>query len=278
MTGLNELLQPRPIAEDRYRVVAGKTGWRRLYGGQVVAQALAAACLTVDRDRPCHSLHAYFLRPGAFDTPIDLEVSRDRDGRSFSARRVVASQNGAPILTMLASFHVDEAGLAHDSDRMPDVPEPEGLPTIADKARARGREPPKLNMLDHIDVRPIAGGIPYDPDYTEATAMFWFRFPEALPDDPVTNQLLLAYASDLFVLNTAVQPHRSAMTADVAVASLDHSIWFHSDAPCGQWMLYVQESPWAGRARGLGRGYIFARDGRHLASVAQEGLIRLGLG
>ncbi len=273
---LKEILSPHPIGEDRFQAVAGNVGWQRLYGGQVVAQSLAAACMTVEPDRPCHSLHAYFLRPGAFETPIDFDISRDRDGRSFSARRVIASQNGTPILTMLASFHIDEAGPAHDSNRMPNVPDPEGLPNVAEKALALGRAVPALNMLDHIDVRPIAGGMPHDPAHTEPTAMFWCRFPESLPNDPVTRQLLLAYASDLFILNAAVQPHRDTFRAGATVASLDHSIWFHGGAPGNEWMLYVQESPWAGNARGLGRGFLFARDGRHLASVAQEGLIRHG--
>lgn len=277
--GLLRLLDVADQGEDRFQGARKPGGVGRVFGGQVIGQALAAAERTVPDDRPVHSLHAYFLRGGNEDFPIDLAVMRDLDGGSFSNRRVVASQQGQPILTMVASFHRREPGV-HHADPMPVVPPPEDLRSEADlvaehaqtlSARARAAMArPRPIELRPIEPRHWMGGPPREP-----RAHTWFRAAAPLPADEKLHRAVLAYASDMTLLGTCTIPHGlSWTTGNLMGASLDHAIWFHDDFDADDWLLYVCDSPWAGRARGFNRGRIYSRDGRLVAEVAQEGLIR----
>lgn len=247
----------------------------RLFGGMVAAQSVAAACLTLEstRDRPLHSLHAYFLRPGAYGTPIRFVVDRIRDGRTFTTRRVVAHQGGEAIFNLAASFARPEEGWSHQAP-MPRVPPPAGLPTWSQlRADARGEDPP--DDRDPIEVRVV------DPEEFRIAKpraekrMLWIRLRGPLPDDPVAHAAALAYASDRTLLSTALRPV-GIIPGDPVYrgSSLDHAMWFHHPPRFDDWLLYVSDSPVAHAARGLILGSLFAPDGRHLASVAQEGLIR----
>jgi acyl-CoA thioesterase-2 len=250
-----------------------------MFGGQVIAQALVAAERTVAEDRPVHSLHAYFLRGGDEAHNLDLTVLRDLDGGSFANRRVVASQRDKPILTLVASFHRREPGPYHAAT-MPDVPQPEQL---AEEADLRAEFAPLLPPEKHammlrprpIQQRPVEARHWMNPEPREAKSHTWFRTAAPLPDDPRVHRAVLAYASDMALLGTCMLPHGlSWISGKVMGVSLDHALWFHDDFRADEWLLYVCDSPWAGNARGFNRGQIFTRDGRHVASVAQEGLIR----
>ena len=228
-----------------------------------------------------HSCHAYFVRPGDIDRPIDFAVSRDRDGRSFSARRVTASQDGRLILTLAASFHDPEDGPRHQA-AMPDVPAPETLPAMDDLiagARRPAAAAPPAVLAAAQPVR-LAAGAAFPaaclPRPRQGGRRFWFRLRGTLGDDPAEHQRYLAYASDLHILHAGLAPLGISWADDhLQTASLDHSIWFHDRFRVDEWLLYAVDSPFAGGARALGRGLIFAADGRLVASVAQEGLIRL---
>ena len=254
-------------------------GEGRMFGGQVIAQALVAAERTVAPDRPVHSLHAYFLRGGNETQDVDLSVLRDLDGGSFANRRVVASQNDKPILTLIGSFHRREDGPRHAA-AMPDVPAPEDVPSEAALREQYGHllPPEKRAMMLRprpIDLRPVESRHWMNPAPREAKSHTWFRTAAPLPDDPRVHRAVLAYASDMTLLGTCTLPHGlSWITGTVMGVSLDHALWFHDDFRADEWLLYACDSPWAGRARGFNRGQIFTRDGRHVASVAQEGLIR----
>jgi acyl-CoA thioesterase-2 len=259
---------------------AGGTG--RVFGGQAIAQSLVAARRTVPEDRHTHSLHAYFLRSGNDELPIEFRVKRDLDGRSFSNRRVVASQDGQPILNLIASFQKPQEGLHHQHAVMPDVPPPEELE--ADSAlRRRFAEtmsdgPLKDLMMRArpIDIRSVEPRNWQSTDKREPMAHCWFRTVAPLPDDPPIHRAVLAYASDFQLLATAIRPHGlSFHKGEIKAASLDHALWFHDAFRADEWLLYVTDSPWSGLARGFGRGQIFTRDGRLVASVAQEGMMRL---
>jgi acyl-CoA thioesterase-2 len=277
MEKLVDLLALGEDGPDRFVAPNGKGGWVSLFGGQIVAQALAAASATVPDDRLPHSLHAYFLRPGAFDAPIALAVERERDGASFSSRRVVASQNGKPILSLIASYHTSETGPSRDGQAMPDVPSPDGLAVVNDSAMTYGRSPSDPSPLTYIDVRPIVGCRPFEVLPPEPPlGRMWFRFRDGGGAGPAVDRSLLAYASDLFLINSALQPHRADVGKGVMIASIDHSLWIHDQPDLGDWLLYVQESDWAGGGRAMCRGSIFGRDGRHVATVVQEALLRLG--
>ena len=254
-------------------------GVGRVFGGQVIGQALASAERTVPDDRPVHSLHAYFLRGGSEDHEIDFKVERDLDGGSFSNRRVVASQLGKPILNMAVSFHRREEGVAH-ADPMPKVAGPEGLASDLDLRRRFAERVPEarralMEQARPIELRPLElprslGGSARDP-----VARFWFRCVASLPDEPRTHRAVLAYASDMMLLSTSILPHDLNWgSGHLMGVSLDHALWFHDDFRADEWLLYACDSPWAGRARGFNRGSIYAADGRLVASVAQEGLIR----
>lgn len=260
-----------------FRGVSRDPGHHRVFGGQVLGQALAAAYATVE-DRHAHSLHAYFLRAGDPDHPIVYEVDRSRDGASFVSRRVVAIQDGNQIFHMSASFHREEIG----TDRqiaMPQVPEPESLPDLAAASEAMERRtgrPTPFFMFDRpFEFRPVAMPDPDAPASREPTLQMWFRAIGEVPDDPVLQRTLLAYASDYHLLGTAILDERmNAGLQNLQMASIDHAMWFHRPARIDDWLLYVIDSPNASGARGFARGSIFSRDGRLVASTAQEGLVR----
>ena len=254
--------------------------WGRVFGGQVLAQSLVAAARTTPAERSAHSMHAYFLRPGDPETPITFTVERLRDGRSFSARRVQASQHGDPILSMITSFQVPDDGLDHGQP-MPDVPDPEDLPTTADLighvddpvAQHWARERP-------VDVRHVEGAIFLSArgERTDAQAV-WMRAVGALPDDDALHRAVMAYASDYTMLEPVLRRHGVAWAhPGLKAASLDHAMWWHRPARADEWLLFVQSSPSASGARGLGQGLLFSRAGALVATVAQEGMVRAGRG
>ena len=275
---LLDILDLEPLERNLFRGRSPQDGWQRVFGGQVIGQALVAACRTVDGRRP-HSLHAYFLLPGDPKVPIIYEVDRIRDGRSFTTRRVVAIQHGQAIFSMSASYHAEEAGYDHQMP-MPDVPMPDELP---DEARMRadilpGMTAPVRAYFEKerpIELRPIefsryAGREPMPPRFHA-----WIRATRHLPDDPVLHQCVLAYASDMTLLDTSLIAHgRSVFGPDIQAASLDHALWFHRPFRADEWLLYAQDSPSSANALGFSRGSIFDMKGKLVASVAQEGLIR----
>lgn len=275
------LLDLEPRGGDRFIGRANREGVGRVFGGQAIAQALGAARRTVAEDRYTHSLHAYFLRGGKDALPIEYRVKRDFDGGSFSNRRVVASQQGEPILNLIASFQKPQQGLAHQLPALPDVPPPEDLPPDAELRRQVARKLPDGAMRDIMlrprafDFRSVEPRDWLDPQKQEPRAHVWFRTVASLPDDRPIHRAVLAYVSDFQLLSTALHPHGlSFHLGQVKAASLDHAIWFHGEFRADDWMLYVTDSPWSGLARGFGRGQIFTRDGRLVASVAQEGMVR----
>jgi acyl-CoA thioesterase-2 len=250
---------------------------QRVFGGLVAGQALMAAARTVEDGRPVHSLHAYFLRPGDPAVPILYQVDRISDGRSFTTRRVIGIQHGKVIFHMSASFHRAEEGFDHQ-DTMPDVPDPETLPTFQERMA-----PYADKMGDWVrQPRPIDTRYVDRPARTrrdrrrEPRQRVWFRADGPLPDDPVLHNVVVAYASDMSLLDTVFLPHRLTWdSAGVSGASLDHAMWFHRPFRADEWLLYDQESPSAFGARGLARGSIFRADGALVVSVMQEGLIRV---
>jgi acyl-CoA thioesterase-2 len=279
VAGLLRLLDVQPEGVDAFQGRRKPGGVGRIFGGQVIAQALASAERTVQEDRPVHSLHAYFLRGGDEDFPIDFRVERDLEGGSFSNRRVVASQQGKPILTLIASFHRRETG-CHHSDTMPDVPLPEALVPESQLrhqyAEGLPGEARRLLLQPRpIELRPIEPRHWMRAGRQEPVCNTWFRCVAPLPDGTNIHREVLAYVSDMTLLGTAALPHGlSWMTGNAMAASLDHAIWFHDDFRADDWLLYACDSPWAGNARGFNRGRIFTRDGRLVAETAQEGLIR----
>ncbi|MEZ5559464.1 MAG: acyl-CoA thioesterase II [Pseudomonadales bacterium] len=280
VTDLINLLDLEEIEKNHYRATSPSEGWQRVYGGQVLGQALVAASRTVPAEREAHSLHGYFLRAGDTTVPILYKVDRIRDGRSFTTRRVVAIQHGRPIFNMSISFQVHEEGLSHQFD-MPEAPAPESL---ADERELReqwaARLPPEqvesFNRERPIDVRPIDPQDIFHPEQKPPQQMCWMKAHARLPDDPRLHQCVLAYLSDWSLLDTATLPHAvSFMQQNIQMASLDHAMWFHRPFRADEWLLYVQDSPSASGARGLNRGLIYDRSGSLVASAAQEGLIRL---
>jgi len=248
----------------------------RVFGGQVLGQTLVAAGRTVDPDRPVHSMHGYFLRAGDSDEPITFAVERLRDGRSFSARRVHAIQFGKPILSMIASFQDQAPGFDHQ-DTMPDVPAPETLPTVLDL----------LGHIDHpvaqywararaIDLRHVEAPIFWQAGAERvAHQAVWMRTVAPMPDDPLLHRAVLGYASDYTLLESVLRRHGATWAMPgLKAASLDHAMWWHRPARADEWLLYAQASPSASGARGLCTGRIFSRDGRLVATVAQEGMLR----
>ena len=278
VAGLADLLDVEEIDRDLYRGARQPGGIGRVFGGQVIAQALQAAQRSAE-GKQAHSLHAYFMRPGDEGHPIVFRVVRDFDGGSFATRRVIASQRGEPILNMAASFQRAEGGFVHQA-AMPDVPPPESLrpeselrAEIADRLPERG----KLFFLRPrpIEIRPTKPRNWDAPVRTEPAQSSWFRICAPIADDPALHRAVLAYASDMSLLGTAMLPHGVNWTTHkMQNASLDHAIWFHEPFRADEWLLYDCDSPWAGHARGFNRGRIFTADGRLVASVAQEGLMR----
>ncbi|WP_010187316.1 acyl-CoA thioesterase [Sphingomonas sp. PAMC 26605] len=277
---LVDLLAVEEIDTDLYRGPRGTDGFGRVFGGQVIAQALQAAQRSTEAPKQAHSLHAYFMRPGDEGHPILYRVVRDFDGKSFATRRVIATQRGVPILNLACSLQIPEGGLAHQ-DAMPDVPPPEELTSDRDLRLAMiDRIPEKFRAMflrpRMVDIRPVSPRSWLDPVKQEPRQNSWFRVVAPIGDDPALHRAILAYASDMSLLGTATLAHGvNWMTHKLQTASLDHALWLHEDFRADDWLLYVCDSPWAGHARGFNRGKIFARDGRLVASVAQEGLIRL---
>ncbi len=275
-----ELLELEQLEVDLFRGRQPDTAMQRVFGGQVAAQALAAACQTTPHEVSAHSLHAYFLRPGDTAVPIVYDVERIRDGRSFATRRVVARQHGKSIFFLTASFHVTEIGFDHQ-DAMPDVPPPEECPTMGDlfrKVTGRHDDTSWEREWAALDVRYAGDSRPggsLSPAGEPARAQIWLKASDEVPPDRVTNICVLAYASDLTLLGVSLVPHGLIIASpQVQPASLDHSIWFHRPFRADQWMLYDQHSPSASGARGFALGRVFTREGALVASVAQEGLIR----
>ena len=274
------VLDLEKIEDDVFRGISPPQPAQRVFGGQVLAQALVAANRTIE-GRPCHSLHAYFLRPGDPAIPILYQVDRSRDGASFSARRVVAVQHGVPIFTLAASFQKPQEGFEHQS-QMPVVPGPEDL---EDDQQVLLRDE---SLAPHIrswvarerpfETRSVLGRGPFAPNGDRAARApvdhIWMRTRGSGPDDPAIQRALLAYVSDMSLLDTSLLPHGRSIFSQVQVASLDHAMWFHREFRTDDWLLYAQDSPSASGARGFNRGSIHSRDGKLVASVAQEGLIR----
>ncbi len=280
VSGLVKLLEPTPNGDDHFTGRKKRGGVGRVFGGQVIAQALLAAENTVDPDRPAHSLHAYFLRGGSEDFAIDYKVDRDFDGGSFSNRRVVASQQGRPILNLTASFQKHEEGLHHVDAEMPEVPGPEDLESEVD-VRRRFAEQARPEARHHflaprpVEMRAVEGRHWMNPQPAPPRSHSWFKTVAPLPDDPRIHRAVLAFASDMSLLGTCALPHGlSWARGEVVSASLDHAVWFHEPFRADEWLLYATDSPWSGGGRGFNRGRIFTQDGRLVASVAQEGMIR----
>jgi acyl-CoA thioesterase-2 len=251
-------------------------GFRNLFGGHILGQSLQAAALTCG-DRRAHSLHGYFLRGGDAQHPVHYQVDRIRDGNSFSVRRVTASQHGKAILILSTSFQVDEPGFEHQV-AMPEVPAPEGLKTFVELARPQPSTggDRKITSARAIEIRPVpAGALRAGAGAGEPAQAVWLRARGEVGDDPSLQRSLLAYASDFALLSTAMLPHGVGYyTPGMVMASLDHAMWFYRDVRIDDWLLYVMDSPAAGHARGLARGNVFSRDGKLVACVAQEGLMR----
>ncbi len=277
---LIELLDIEPIEVNIFRGVSPKDDRQRVFGGQVAGQALVAAARTVGEERLVHSLHAYFLRPGDPSIPILYEVDRIRDGRSFTTRRVVAIQHGKAIFNLSASFQVSEEGLEHDFD-MPDVPPPEGLPDRRTRLAARfadrlGDVGDLLDRPQAIDTRVIDWDFDDRAESLPPYQNVWLRADGDLPDDPLLHTIVLTYASDMTLLDTALLPHAGSwFDPTLFMASLDHAMWFHRSFRADRWLLYSQDTPTATRGRGLARGLVFTQEGTLVASVVQEGLIRV---
>ncbi len=277
---LIDLLSLERLEENLFRGQSRDIGTRYVFGGQVLGQALSAAQRTVDPDRAVHSLHAYFLRAGDIDAPIVYDVDRSRDGKSFSVRRVVAIQHGAPIFNFSASFQIHESGVEHQLCK-PEVPNPEDLaPPEPLAPSALARIPVKLQrwlgMKGPFEFRHVYPRDEINPPKRPPYQHVWFRLMDRAPDDVNLHRALLAYASDFHLIGTTTFPHGiSYLQPNVQMASLDHTMWFHRPFRIDEWLLYSCDSPSAQGGRGLARGQIFTRDGILIASTAQEGLIRL---
>jgi acyl-CoA thioesterase-2 len=277
---LIELLSLERLEDNLFRGQSRDIGTRNVFGGQVLGQALAAAQQTVDDTRGAHSLHAYFLRAGDIEQPIVYNVERTRDGGSFSVRRVIAIQHGQTIFNFSASFQISEPGVEHQFD-MPDVPGPDQLeppPPLPPEQLAN--LPVKLQrwlgMKGPFEFRPVLPRDELHPKIRPPFQQIWFRLVERAPDSDEMQRAMLAYASDFHLVGTTTLPHGiSLVHGNLQMASLDHAMWFHRPFRVDEWLLYAFDSPTAQGARGLARGQIFSRDGRLVASTAQEGLIRV---
>jgi len=274
---LIELLDLEQIEVNIFRGRSPDENRQRVFGGQVAGQALVAAGRTVPAERPVHSLHAYFIRPGDTAVPIVYLVDRVRDGRSFTTRRVSAVQHGETIFTLSASFHHDEPGPEH-ADPMPDVPPPETVERNSDRmARLLGQAPRQLreNPIDLRSIGLMSAEAAGDPSLRTTQNLIWLRVDGDLPDDPLLHVCLMTYASDMTLLDSVLLGHGLTwLDGSTSGASLDHAMWFHRPFRADRWLLYAQESPVASGARGLARGQVFTAAGELVVSVVQEGLIR----
>jgi len=280
-----ELLDLEPLEENLFRGESPQEEQQRVFGGQVAGQALIAAGRTLDaKERTTHSLHAYFLRTGDPRTPILYKVERTRDGRSFSTRRVTAIQHGQPIFALSASFMKPEPGIDR-SDPMPDVPGPNELESLPQRVERYGSQLPESELawmkreraieMRHVDLREYL-----DYENKSPRNPIWIRTSEPIAsDDPLLHQCLVAYASDMTLIDTAMRPHLRALAASkrTQIASLDHAMWFHRPFRADEWLLYDQQSPAFGGARGFTTAHLYRESGELVGSVAQEGLMRLEL-
>jgi acyl-CoA thioesterase II len=277
---LLKLLDIEQLEDTLFRGLSPDTSVQRVFGGQVAGQALVAGGRTVDHHRRVHSLHAYFLHAGDPAVPLIYQVDVTRDTRTMSTRRVTAVQHGRAVFVLTASFMLPEQGVEHQ-DPMPPAPDPDALPTfeqrwapLAEKFPYRRRQPRPIDLRYADDPWPIAAmkgeTTPRPPD-----SQVWFRAAGTLPDDPLLHVCVLAYASDMTLLDSVLLPHGIDFSDGTAfIASLDHAMWFHGEFRADEWLLYDQHSPWAGGARGLGTGRIYTHGGRLICSVVQEGLVR----
>ncbi len=278
LAGLVTLLNIKSKGRDVFEGASPKDRWQRIYGGQVLGQALVAAQRTVE-ERNCHSLHAYFLRAGNPKHPIIYRVQRSRDGRSFSARHVIALQKDKPIFTMSASFQIPEEGLTHQN-AMPEVPPPGALRSETEWREAAAAQLPEevrpwFLCERPIEIRPVVPEDRFSGKKHPPRQIFWLRAKGTLAGDLPLHQCVLAYASDMSLLDTSLLPHGATLfTRGLQLASLDHAMWFHRPFRADDWLLYVQESPSAGGARSFNNGALYREDGTLIASVAQEGLVR----
>ena len=279
---LDELLGLLDLEQIEVNIFRGRSPderVQRVFGGQVAGQAMVAAGRTVPADRPVHSLHAYFIRPGDPAVPIVYTVDRVRDGRSFSTRRVSAIQHGKTIFTLSASFHRPEPGPEH-ADPMPAAPPPETIePNVARLARLLGpdRMRPHMHPIDVRSVGPLSAEAARDPALRTTSNLVWLRVDAELPDDPLLHVCLMTYASDMTLLDSVLTGHGLFwQDGQMSGASLDHAMWFHRPFRADRWLLYAQESPAAYGARGLARGQVFTDSGELVVSVMQEGLVRAG--
>ena len=278
IANLLSILDLERLEHNLYRGLSPQVGWQRVFGGLVISQSLVAATRTVDGDRHVHSLHGYFLRPGDPSIPIIYQVDRIRDGKSFATRRVVGIQHGQAIFALSCSYQRREEGWSHQTT-MPDVPRPDQLPSDGELKQRFLSLMPK-NVRDYwererpIELRPVdltryVARMPQEPKQ-----YIWIRAAGPLPQDTAVHEAVLAYASDMTLLDTTLVAHgRSVFDAGVQAASIDHALWFHAPFRMDDWLLYAQESPFSGGARGFARGQIW-QNGVLVASVAQEGLVR----
>jgi acyl-CoA thioesterase-2 len=280
LADLQKQFQLERLEVNLFRGESRDTGSPQVFGGQVLGQALMAAHATIEDNRVVHSMHAYFLRRGDFTKPIVYSVDRSRDGGSFSARRVVAVQNGEQIFICSASFQEPESGLEYQAT-MPQVPSPEELRPLAKPPQSEiDKLPEKLRRWLQIErpfeFRPVQNYNPLAPAPAQPVRQIWMRATGRLPDDDTLHRCILAYVSDYWLLDTSTMPHGSSfLRGNLIMASIDHAIWFHRHARVDEWLLYSLDSPSSSGARGFSRGSFYTRDGVLAASTAQEGLIRL---
>ncbi|MGO4831283.1 acyl-CoA thioesterase II [Rhizobiaceae sp. 2RAB30] len=280
MQELLAILDLEELEHNLYRGRSPKVNWQRVFGGQTIAQALVAAQRTVEPDRPVHSLHAYFMLPGDTTVPIVYQVDRIRDGGSFTTRRVVAVQHGHAIFSLEASFQVEEEGLEHQFAMPDDVPPPDSLKTQRELLEDAENVPENIRRFwareRPLEIRPVNLDHYTSREKLPPRQNIWLRTTGPVPADRTMQAAVLAYLSDMTLLDTSTFAHgRAVFDRDLQVASLDHAMWFHRPHPLDGWLLYTQDSPSSSGARGFTRGAIYAEDGTLVASVAQEGLIRL---
>jgi acyl-CoA thioesterase-2 len=279
LQGLVDALALERLEENLFRGAVTDTHVKRVYGGKVLGEAIKAAQSTVDDERVVHSIHCYFLREADSANPVIYEVDRSRDGKSFSARRIVAIQYGRPIFTMEASFHKHEQGLEYQGS-MPDVPPPEEVERLSFDQLDLSKAPPNIQRIVNIsapfEIRPIDAYIDLVPTDSTPLRRAWVRTVEALPDDYDMHRAILAYLSDYGLITTLLMPHGIRINdRRLMMASLDHAMWFHRRFRMDEWLLYVCEGLSSAHSRGLARGSFYTRDGELVVSVAQEGLMRI---
>lgn len=281
--GIQELLgilNLEKLEHNLYRGRSPQVQWQRVFGGQTIAQALVAAQRTVEADRHVHSLHGYFMRPGDITVPIIYEVDRIRDGSSFTTRRVVAIQHGHAIFSLEASFQVEETGLEYQMPMPLDVPPPEGLKSQRELLQEATHVPEQIRLFwakeRPLELRPVYAEHYSSRDKLPPLQKVWIRLTGPVPNDRDLRAAVLAYLSDMTLLDTATFAHgRGIFDPDIQAASIDHAMWFHREHALDGWLLYTQDSPSTSGSRGFTRGALYAQDGTLIASVAQEGLIRL---